>query len=155
MGKIEGGEALNIIADRVLFSGDLRVLDTDTTPVLKDKICKVCEGIATASGGNVKVRFLGSFPAVVNDEVCSDIIRKSAGKVLGDSKVVEIKKPTLGNDDIAYFLNEVPGCFFIIGADAPAGKDNFPHHHPRFDIGEDVLWVGPAVLAQVAFDITV
>ncbi len=33
-----------------------------------------------------------------------------------------------------------------------AKGQTWPHHNSRFDIDEDVLWIGPAVMATMAFD---
>ena len=53
-------------------------------------------------------------------------------------------------EDMSEFLSRVPGCFFFIGS-ANAGKGlNAAHHNPRFDIDEEVLPLGVAVLAEAA-----
>jgi metal-dependent amidase/aminoacylase/carboxypeptidase family protein len=54
----------------------------------------------------------------------------------------------MGSEDAAFFMQEVPGCYFFLGsANAERGLDA-PHHSPRFDIDEDVLVLGVAVLLR-------
>jgi len=59
---------------------------------------------------------------------------------------------TTGSDDMACFLEAVPGCYFIVGANNPAKGANYPHHHPRFNIDEDALPVAVEVLSRAAMD---
>jgi amidohydrolase len=59
---------------------------------------------------------------------------------------------TTGSDDMAYFLQAVPGCYFIVGAHNPDKGANYPHHHPRFQIDEDSLPIAAEVLTRAALD---
>jgi amidohydrolase len=62
----------------------------------------------------------------------------------------EVMSPA--SDDMACFLQAVPGCYFIVGANNPQKGANYPHHHPRFNIDEDALPVGVEVLTRAAMD---
>jgi amidohydrolase len=59
---------------------------------------------------------------------------------------------TTGSDDMAYFLQAVPGCYFIVGAKNEEKGAAYPHHHPRFNIDEDAMPIGVEVLARAALD---
>jgi amidohydrolase len=54
--------------------------------------------------------------------------------------------PIMGGEDFAYYLQEVPGCFFFIGAGNEEKGATYPHHHPHFDIDEDALSIGVQAL---------
>jgi amidohydrolase len=56
--------------------------------------------------------------------------------------MVETGRPITVGDDFAYFLERVPGCYFLVGAGDPAQAERPPHHHPAFDIDERALDVG-------------
>ena len=58
----------------------------------------------------------------------------------------------MGNEDFSYFLEQVPGTYFFLGSHNSRKGIIHPHHHPKFDIDEDVLWIGSAVFAQAVFD---
>lgn len=60
-----------------------------------------------------------------------------------------IPEPTMGGEDMAYFLREVPGTFFFLGS-RPQGP-SYPQHNPKFDIDEDTLWLGTALLSETAW----
>jgi len=56
----------------------------------------------------------------------------------------------MGSEDMAFFMNEVPGSFMFLGsADAERGLD-YPHHNARFDFDEGVLPLGAGLLAETA-----
>jgi amidohydrolase len=55
----------------------------------------------------------------------------------------------MGGEDMAYFQEKVPGSFFFLPTSFGDDRD-YPHHHPKFDMNEDVFWIGPAVMVQFA-----
>jgi metal-dependent amidase/aminoacylase/carboxypeptidase family protein len=66
---------------------------------------------------------------------------------------VEIRSPGMGAEDMAYLLQRTRGSFCILGSGKKDGNNEYPHHHPRFDIDEDVLWIGPALFVQLSLDL--
>src|SRR5207244_1606766 len=98
----------------------------------------------------VKFEVVYSCPAVVNNKEMTDFVRQSAGQLLGEDKITE-GDAIMGSDDMALFLNEVPGCYFFIGSGKSDGS-SFPHHHPGFDIDEDSLVVGTEVMTKAVLD---
>jgi amidohydrolase len=55
----------------------------------------------------------------------------------------------MGGEDISFYLQEVPGCFFFLGAGNPAKGCGVPNHNPRFDVDEDVLPLGAEILVRL------
>lgn len=60
---------------------------------------------------------------------------------LGHYELVE-REPIMGGEDFAYYLQEVPGCYFFVGTGNEEKGTTYPHHHPRFDLDEDALPIG-------------
>jgi metal-dependent amidase/aminoacylase/carboxypeptidase family protein len=58
----------------------------------------------------------------------------------------------MGAEDFAYFLQRVPGTFLRLGMRSPKKGAIYPWHHPKFTVDEDIIKMGTAVLAGVAFD---
>ncbi|HHW91255.1 MAG TPA: amidohydrolase, partial [Firmicutes bacterium] len=77
-----------------------------------------------------------------------EFFRDVAANLIGEENIVTIKEPTMVGEDMAYYLQEVPGTFFFLG-EAPQGEA-YPHHHPKFDVDEGVLWKGSALFAAAA-----
>ena len=59
---------------------------------------------------------------------------------------------TTSSDDMAYFLQAVPGCYFLVGARNEEKGAHYPHHHPRFTIDEDAMPIAVEVLARAALN---
>jgi amidohydrolase len=60
---------------------------------------------------------------------------------------------TMGSEDMAFMMQEVPGCYFFVGTANPAKSLGAPHHHPRFDIEEDALPRAAALMAAAAAEL--
>ena len=61
---------------------------------------------------------------------------------------------SMGAEDFSYFLQEVPGTYFLVGS---AQEDHeplsVPHHCSNFDIDERALLVGSSVYLQLIDDL--
>lgn len=147
LGTIRGGTAFNIVADEVLLSGTLRTFRDEVRDYLLRRCSEVAQGVASALRGSVSFRIRSSCPPVVNDGRVADLVREAAAEALGSGAVVEVD-PSTGADDIAYFLQRAPGCYFLVGSAPPGGVR--PHHTSRFDIDERALLAAAKVLATAA-----
>lgn len=152
-GKIEGGTAFNIIPEEVTLSGTIRYLDEKSGRKIISRLTEIVEGIALSYGGWAKVEILSGYPAVVNDQKLTGIVNEKLIEMFGYSDIIELKKPTMGGEDMAYFLQMAPGCFFFLGAGNEEKGIIYPHHHPKFDIDEEVMWKGTAAFCQLVLNI--
>ena len=144
-GRIEGGVASNVLAERVSIEGTLRYYEESVRTRLQDGIRGAFAG-AEAQGGSATVEILTGFPPVVNDATITGIVRDLAVEVLGEESVLEAE-PMMGAEDFAILAKHAPGTFFWLGAALPDPRE---HHHSRFDVDESVLPIGAAVLAGAA-----
>lgn len=152
VGKIAGGEAINIVAPKVIFSGDFRTLDEDDRQYFTTRLKEICRSVAKANRAEVKVKILGGYPPTVNNPLITKKIIEAASKIVGADNIVEIKKPNMGTEDMSLYLKKVPGAFFVIGTGNADKGITYPHHNSRFDVDEDALWIGPAVFTRLTLD---
>jgi amidohydrolase len=153
IGIIKTGTAFNIIPEIAEMHGTMRAFDADHREKLKRRISEVAQGIATAMGGSCEINMIDGCPPCVNDEKMTEVVRVAAIAAVGEQEVdASDDVMTAGSDDMACFLEAVPGCYFIVGARNEAKGANYPHHHPRFNIDEDALPIGVEVLARAAMD---
>ena len=83
----------------------------------------------------------------------TEVVLRAAVATVGAQAVDESEEVmTTGSDDMACFLNAVPGCYFIVGAQNEAKEAKYPHHHPRFNIDEDSLPIAVEVLTRATLD---
>ncbi len=147
VGAIHAGTAFNVIADTAELTGTIRTFDTVTRENVVRRMTEVVESTARALGGSAAIEVEAISPATVNDAQSAQLVREMAIELLG-AEHVTADQFTMTAEDMSEFLNRVPGCFFFIGSANAAKGLNAPHHNPRFDIDEDVLPMGVAVLAS-------
>lgn len=150
-GRLEAGHGHNVIAHEAILSGTVRTNSEAVRQQMPERLMRLCEGIAEAFGARCQVEYRHQYPVTVNDSAMTDLLRGSVVSVLGPRGVVEAE-PTMGSEDIAYFFQQVPGCYFFLGAaNAERGIDK-PHHHPQFDIDEACMPIGLQVLVRGVLD---
>ena len=88
----------------------------------------------------------------MNNPIITDRLSLAAEKIIGRDKIVELENPVMGAEDMAYYLQRVPGTFFYLGSNNENKRIIYPHHNSQFDIDEDVLWIGTAVFLQAIID---
>ena len=141
VGMIRGGRAHNIIAEEVQLNGTVRAPDE----ALRASVMWRVEEVARAVGGGLRAQvefeMVAGCPPVVNDPDSAETVRRAAVEAVGEANV-EFARPLTVGDDMACFLEHVPGCYFLVGAGDPATAVRPPHHHARFDIDEGALPIG-------------
>ncbi len=150
VGRVQAGQAFNVIAPRAWLEGTVRSLDEDTRALLHRELARVVEHTCALAGAEGKVEVFGGYPPVVNDGAVAAVVRAAAETAAGREAVLT-PEPLMGGEDFAYFAREVPSCYFLLGARNEARGIVHPHHHPRFDLDEDALPLGVEVLVRAAF----
>lgn len=151
VGKIVSGSAHNVIAQTAQMSGTVRTFSEELRATMPQRISQLIEGVAMAFGATARLEYRYQYPVLVNSPEMTTLVRRAAERVIGHDRVVTAAA-TMGAEDMAYFMREVPGCYFLIGSANPAKGFDKPHHHPQFDIDEDALPVGVQVIVQAVLD---
>lgn len=149
IGTIHSGTAFNIIPDRVEMRGTVRAFTEEIRERTLRRVEEIVVGVAGAvrCGATVTNRF--GCPPVVNDAAVTAVVRDVAVAVVAGERVVDLK-PTTGSDDVAYFLQRAPGCYFAVGSHNRDRGLDAAHHNPRFDFDEEALVIGAKVLGGAA-----
>lgn len=148
IGSLHGGAAENIIPDRVELSGTIRFMDQTVQQQIHNKVTQAFQ-VARTLGGNFELHFeTGSLP-MNNHPNAVALIRGAAVKVIGAQNILP-PVPTLGAEDFGAFSNLAPGAMFSLGCQIEG--DERMLHNSNFDIDEDCLPLGTAILAQAAMD---
>jgi metal-dependent amidase/aminoacylase/carboxypeptidase family protein len=90
-------------------------------------------------------------PAVVNDMAITQRVGQIAARLLPDC-TVDTQTRTMGSEDMAFMMEQVPGCYFFIGSANHSQGLDAPHHHPRFDFAEEALPRAAGLMAAVVAD---
>lgn len=151
-GKINGGFAYNIIPDSVELEGTVRAVDQTVRENIAKRIEEIAKGISETMRGSYELEYVFGYPPLVNDEAFTKDFVESAKKIIPEEDIVVMKKSAMGAEDMAYFLEEVPGTFFFMSTPKAVDGECYPHHNPKFDIDEELLSRGVALIAQGAID---
>ncbi|MDD2454277.1 MAG: amidohydrolase [Synergistales bacterium] len=152
IGRIEGGRAFNIIAESCTIEGTVRTLSPETRAFVEERIRAIASRVAEGMRGEAEVKYESGPPALINDRDFTKKFQEFAAELAGADKVKEISEPTMGGEDVAFFLEKVPGTFFVHGSCNPEKGQVYPHHNPKFDIDEDTLPLGSALFAGFALN---
>lgn len=149
VGAIQGGTMPNIIAPNCTISGTIRSLSPETRASTRERIRQICENTARALRGTASVSFTYGPPPLINDKEMTEKMKTVMEEIVGENMTHEVEEPTMGGEDMAFFQEKVPGSFFFLPANFGDERD-YPHHHPKFDLNEDVFWIGPAIMVRFA-----
>jgi metal-dependent amidase/aminoacylase/carboxypeptidase family protein len=94
---------------------------------------------------------MSKFPATINDEKMTAFVVNVAEELFGKDKL-QLMKPLMGSEDFSFYLQKVPGTFAFLGVENKEKGITYPHHHPKFDIDEDILPLGTALHVSVAME---
>lgn len=149
VGKMEAGTAFNIIPGEAHLEGTTRSFSPAVRDLLRARCREIIEGVPRAFGGRGEFQFLPGFPATVNEASVVEKLLPAFERVAGTSNVQPFE-PTLGAEDFSLVLQQVPGCYFFVGARDEECGAIYPHHHPQFNIHESALELGTrAMIAAV------
>lgn len=146
IGAIHAGHTSNVIPDSVEMMGTIRSFDTAVREQLSEELEKAF-ALTRAFGGNYTLTIEKGFPSMYNDPEVVELICQAASEMLGEDKVAP-SYAEMGAEDFSYMSQLAPGAMFWLGVnidDTPR-----PAHSPTFDINEDALPIGAALLAEVA-----
>jgi amidohydrolase len=143
VGAIQGGAASNVIPNRVTFRGTVRTMSEQVRQLIPGRIEQIIRGVCEAAGTAYELRYSRGYPVLVNDGPMTELARRSAESVLGPERVGEME-PSMGGEDFAYFLQQVPGSFCRLGCSAPQNTERYGLHTSRLLVDESCMETGVA-----------
>jgi amidohydrolase len=150
---VHGGEAFNVIPQEVQLAGTIRTFDPEVREKVLERFDVIVYGMAETMGCKAEIEINRLTPAVINQTNLSRRIQSVAHGLFPSATIDDGNYVTMGSEDMAFVLEQIPGCFFFIGS---ANKDknlDASHHHPRFDFDEQVLWQAVSILAASTIDL--
>ncbi|MDF1664132.1 MAG: M20 family metallopeptidase [Planctomycetota bacterium] len=135
---VHGGEATNVIPDKVDLGGTVRTLSDSLMDDVCERIEKVATATADAFGATVDIELFRKYPVLVNDPGCTETVKRVGREHFGAENVNEIKLPMLGAEDFAYYTQKTPGCFFFLGG-GEEGRSNSMCHSTDYDFNDALL----------------
>ena len=150
VGTFQAGQQFNIIPDDAKLTGTTRSLNETTRRMIRDRVGAIAEHTAAGLNCKMQIEWDIGYPVTVNDPAFTSAVRAVASQTIGEPNIVDLKAPTMGAEDFAYYGQVVPSCFVFLGL-KPKDNDAYPPvHTPRFDFNDDALATGIRMMCQVA-----
>lgn len=148
IGSFHAGHARNVIANTAKLQGTVRYFDPGLEGFFAQRMEQIISGVCQSHGASYELDYKRIYPPVVNNPAIASLVRSVAETVIETPLGIVPECQTMGGEDISFFLQEVPGCYFFLGAANIERDLAYPHHHPRFDFDETVLGVGVEIFVR-------
>ncbi len=146
------GAALNVIPPKVLIGGTVRTLQESVQKRVRGQLEHLLAGLADAHNATYTFTYQEGYPVTYNHEPCVTTALSTAKELVGEDNLVFPMSPVLGGEDFGYYSQKVPACFVMVGAgNEEKGIVNMCHH-PQFDIDENCMIYGMALLVSLVTD---
>jgi len=149
--QVHGGEAHNVIPSAVQMRGTLRTFEREVRELIIERIRALTQGVAEGMGCEAVVNVHTLTPAVVNDETVAGLVAEIAQSLMPGARI-DTAYRTMVSEDMAFFLEQIPGCYFMVGSANPERGLTYGHHHPKFDFDEEALVYGAALMSAVVLE---
>ena len=150
--QVHSGTSWNIVPEDAFMEGTIRTLNPKTREYCIKRVDEIVAGVCQAMRCEGGVEWVDGTPVVMNDVNMTHIVATAAKKILGEEYVSQSVKPTMGNEDFAYYQEIVPSTFMFLNISNTEKMPFVALHNPKFNLDEDVLWKGTAVQVQTALD---
>ncbi|MEM6314869.1 MAG: M20 family metallopeptidase, partial [Planctomycetota bacterium] len=141
VGKMHGGTAVNVIPERAELAGTARTLSEPARVLVREALERRCHGVAEACGCKAEFTWRDGYPPLINDTTAFNYTVRQAKTALGGNAFIPAPRPAMGGEDFSYYLEKIPGCFFLIGLQH--GQEKMPQlHSDRFDFTDIALGTG-------------
>ncbi|HEY3281725.1 MAG TPA: amidohydrolase [Armatimonadota bacterium] len=147
--QFHAGTTDNVIPGEATLVGTMRSFVPSVRTMLAERVGAMVAQVSSAFQVEGEFLYTPNYPPTVSDPQMCNLVREAAGQVVGESAVV-VPGMTMGGEDMAFFLEKVPGCFFCVGSSNEAEGKTHAHHNPRFDFDEEALVVGTEVMVRSA-----
>jgi len=152
IGKLAGGQACNVIPDRVEIMGTLRTTDAVTRKTMLRRLREILNGVAAASGTRIALSIPADDDAVINDPKAMACLHVAARGVVGELGCQIVDMPSMGAEDFGGYMAHAPGAMLRLGAAIAGRTPSPPLHSTDFDIDEAALPIGSRILLRAVWE---
>ena len=152
---IRAGEATNVIPESCELQGTVRTFTVELLDVIEQRMRRIAEATCEAFAASCEFTFRRNYPPTVNHARETGFTRELLGELVGPENVREFE-PTMGAEDFSYFLQEKPGCYFVIGngdgthRSAGHGEGPCMLHNPSYDFNDELIPLGGSMWVRLA-----
>ena len=113
--QIHAGSAYNVIPNEAVLRGTVRTFTLETLDLIERRMREIAQHTATAMDCEAEFAFERLYPPTINHEKEAAFCARVMESIVGPERVQERVQPSMGAEDFAFMLLEVPGCYVWIG----------------------------------------
>eukprot|EP00347_Sterkiella_histriomuscorum_P014837 403359336 len=140
--NFDSGFTHNVMPDKAYMQGTIRSYNKEVLAKIKEKINLIANTTADTYGCVAEVKFNDMYPAVINHAKETAHIQRIATQHLGGHLVKDADLPLTASEDFSFFLEEKPGCFFMLGIKKPSETVLKTLHTSTYDFNDDMIAYG-------------
>lgn len=141
--QISGGEAINVLPDKVVLRGTFRCLNNQVRERVRGLIESYVAAQPQVSDVEGKIAWYPGYPVTINHPAEAQKVREVASALLGESVVIWNGNPSMASEDFACMLEACPGAYFWIGTDGETASK--PLHNAGYDFNDELISHGVAL----------
>ncbi|AKL27229.1 TPA: amidohydrolase [Klebsiella pneumoniae] len=138
--QISGGEAINVIPEKVTLRGTMRCLQTDVRIKVKDLINEFVNELPRVFGVRGEITYYPGYPVTMNHEQEALNVREAVSSIFGESKLHWQINPSMASEDFACMLEACPGAYLWLGSDGV--EPSKPLHNAYYDFNDELIKPG-------------
>jgi amidohydrolase len=152
---LRAGEATNVVPDTCELQGTVRTFSVEVLDLIERRMRRVAEATAQAFEASCEFAFRRNYPPTINHARETQFARELLGSLVGADNVKEFD-PTMGAEDFSFFLQQKPGCYFLIGngdgSHRSGGHGDGPCmlHNPSYDFNDQLIPLGGTMWVRLA-----
>ncbi|WP_076602979.1 M20 aminoacylase family protein [Aromatoleum tolulyticum] len=155
VGRMSAGKVYNVIPETAELELSVRALRPEVRDRLEQRICELARGQAAAHGVACDIRYERGYPVLINSAEQVRFATEVARELVGADKVDGNAPPLSGSEDFAFMLQQVPGCYLLIGNgdNGFAGGEHLGPcsvHNPHYDFNDACLAPGATFWVALA-----
>jgi metal-dependent amidase/aminoacylase/carboxypeptidase family protein len=112
---------------------------------------QIIENVARSMDCEAKYDIQSITTSVVNDAEVTRRVQKVAGRLVPQDEL-DFSTIIMGSEDMAFVMQQIPGCYFFVGSANKEKGLNYTHHHAKFDFDEVILPKAAALMAASAVE---
>ncbi|ODN44072.1 hypothetical protein BGC07_10485 [Piscirickettsia litoralis] len=136
--QLNAGTAHNVIADDVELQGTIRATSPKAMDYLIERFESVVKHSVATFGAEASIEYTldPPYPPTMNHPKESELVHQVAKESLGENRVHWLDGvSSMGGEDFAFYLQEVPGCYFGVGN----GMSSPSLHNGHYDYSDEIL----------------
>ncbi len=134
--------AFNVIPQSVTLRGTVRTMKAEMRDLAEERVTAICKLQAESFGGTAEMKYMRSYPVMVNHTAQTDFAAEVAKSVSGQCDEAPL---IMGGEDFAYMLEERPGAYILVG-----NGDTAMVHHPEYNFNDEIIPAGCSWWAGIA-----